>query len=231
MQIVSIRNSGDVDVKFLDGTDYMTKSTLQNFRERKIQNPLHKSAYGVGYLGIGQHRTSSADRNLSIEYDLWRAMIKRCYSLNAKDRYPAYYGICTVCEEWHNFQIFAEWYNKNIYYVPNERMHIDKDVIEESNTVYSPETCIILPQKINMIFVKRQNKQQLPSGISRLKSNLYIATYIHKKLGVFNTLEEAIIAHDIEKQKHLRELTIKYGDLLPDHISNILMEWTPKSLK
>ena len=40
---------------------------------------------------------------------------------------------CTVCEEWHNYQNFAQWHEEHYYEVPNEIMCLDKDILIKGN--------------------------------------------------------------------------------------------------
>ena len=141
--------------------------------------------------------------------------------------HPAYYGISTVCEEWLNFQVFAKWYNENIYQVGTERMHIDKDILYKNNRVYSPQTCLLVPQRINMLFMHKPNKYNLPNGIKPTCGGKYEARYNHKYLGVFNTVEEAAIAHDKEKKKAVIEIANEYKDKIPDKVYQALINWIP----
>jgi len=108
------------------------------------------------------------------EYVCWQHILERCYDYKQRERHPAYYHICKICDEWLNFQVFAEWYDNNFYEVPTlGRMHIDKDILYPGNKIYSPETCIFVPQRINMLFVNRPNKSGLPNGITKLKKRLF----------------------------------------------------------
>ena len=82
-----------------------------------------------------------------ISKDTYRAMMHRCYSpQNPNWRSYGAMGV-RVCEEWHNFKEFNNWFIVN--YV--EGWEIDKDVL--SRTLYSPDTCIFLPEHINQ-FIK-----------------------------------------------------------------------------
>ena len=61
---------------------------------------------------------------------------------------------CSVYEGWHNFQNFAKWYEDNYYEIEEEQMHLDKDILVKGNKVYSPDTCVFVPETINGLFVK-----------------------------------------------------------------------------
>lgn len=101
------------------------------------KHPLQPSVWGIGYRGIGNYATTHPS------YKKWQAMLQRCYSTDCKF-YPVYGGKgVTVCDEWHNFQNFAAWYDAN--YV--EGYHLDKD--KGGGMVYSPATCCYISQGDN----------------------------------------------------------------------------------
>ena len=67
-----------------------------------------------------------------------------------------------------NFQNFAQWYD-NHKYECDGRLHIDKDIKYPGNKLYSPYHCILVPQRINMLFSNKLNKRGLPNGIDKNK--------------------------------------------------------------
>ena len=156
MKIITYRKADDIDVQFLDEYGYIKEHTMyQLFKIGQIKNPYDKTIYNIGCIGVGNHKIWDNDikRNSPV-YDIWSAMIERCY-INKK-KYPAYYGIVTICDEWLVFQNFAEWYDENKYECEG-RLHVDKDILHPGNKVYSPENCILLPQRINELFSVPQN--------------------------------------------------------------------------
>lgn len=153
-------------------------------------------------------------------------MLDRCHRESNRDMFPSYEN-CLVCEEWHNYQNFRKWYDANYYEVGTERMHIDKDILYKNNKVYSPETCLIVPQRINMLFMHKPNKHGLPNGIRPTDSGRYYTKYNNKTLGTFDTLEEAAIAHDKAKKEAVIEVANEYKDKIPDRVYQALINWIP----
>lgn len=67
-------------------------------------------------------------------------MLERCYgNSDLSIKYYSDKGVF-VCQEWHNFQNFAEWFYSN---APKdiENFDLDKDITFDGNKMYSPETC------------------------------------------------------------------------------------------
>ena len=220
MKIVAYRKNSDIDVQFLDKDGYVFEhTTYNNFKTGQIKNPYDRCIFGIGYLGVG-----NAQQKTQVGY-CWRGMLERCYCDRMKKIHPAYYGISTVCEEWLNFQVFAKWYNKNIYQVGTERMHLDKDILVKGNKLYSPDTCLIVPQRINMLFMQKPNKYNLPNGILPIANGRYSARYGRYHIGNFDTLEEATKAHEREKRKAIRRVAEEYRQVIPDKVYKALLAW------
>ena len=87
-------------------------------------------------------------------YNKWASMLFRCYDTKYHQKQPTYAG-CTVCEEWKTLSNFKEWFDQQ----PLERhsWQLDKDLLFPSNKIYSPETCILVPQWLNSFVVERGN--------------------------------------------------------------------------
>lgn len=231
MKIVRYGNYDDIDIEFMDEFHYIKEHQLYaNFKTGGVKNPYDRTICGVGYIGVGKYKTGTNTKHTE-EYQNWTCMIRRCYDEKLKERYSAYYGDCIVCDEWHNFQTFAEWWNDHIYRVGTERMHLDKDILFNGNRFYSPDTCLIVPQRINMMFMKKPNKYNLPNGIIPIANGRYNSSYRGKSIGNYDTLELAVNAHDVEKKKALKELAEEYKDKIPNKLYEALICWQPESLK
>ena len=237
MEIISYNKQSDIVVKFLDEHGVEVHTAYTNFRRGSVKNPYDKKICGVGYLGEGRYTTKilypDGKYYQCPQYIVWNAMIKRCYFDNEKDLHPSYYHITTVCEEWKNFQVFARWYDDNFYDIGEGRMHLDKDILVPGNKVYSPETCIFVPQRINMMFMdissKRIHDKDLPQGISRGYSadgNIrYRVMYGGKQVGTYDTLPEAYGRYIQAKKKAIVEVATEYRGKIPERLYNALMNW------
>ena len=224
MIITNYRNYKDIDVYFPEYNWTLKHARCGNFIRGNIKCVYEPRCYGKGYLGEGKHKTKENGK-LTKCYDTWHNMLKRCYDSKFQERQPTYKD-CEVCESWHNFQAFAEWYENNYYEIPNECMALDKDILFKGNKIYSPETCVFVPKNINSLFVKRDNDRgndpigthQLPDGNYQVKCNNGEGIY----LGVYFNKEEAFQVYKQYKEKYIKEVIDSYEGIIPEpHYSKL----------
>lgn len=169
MTLIEYNWSKDVVVEFDDEFKFRVHVSYSNFDRGHVKNPYEKIFFGKGYEGVGkyeQHRNNKVTK----EYEVWSKMLTRCYDEKYHKRYPTYVD-CEVCEEWLNFQNFAEWYNNNSYELPEYPTQLDKDWLVYGNKVYSPDTCVLVPSIINKCILDhcRVNDSDVPKGLSLQK--------------------------------------------------------------
>lgn len=223
MKIIKYRSSSDIDIMFLDEYNYVkTHASYNNFIKGSVMNPFDRTVYDIGYIGLGDHEVKIGNEKTQA-YRVWHEMIARCYAEAQKEKAPTYFNIATVCEEWKCYQTFAEWY-KGEQYECDERLHLDKDILYPGNKVYSPYTCMLVPQRINSIFSNKSNNRKLPTGVSKHPQG-YQAEYSGKKLGVFRTVEKAFEAYATEKEKAVQLMAEEYKDVIPEKVYNALYEY------
>lgn len=221
MRIIKVLPKDKIIVQFQDEFACTKEIHWNNFKSGNVKNPYDRTNGGVGYIGEGKYKSKYNDRNTRA-HNTWNDMLSRCYKEQSRFKYSAYKE-CTVCEEWHNFQNFSNWYEKNYYDYSEGRLHLDKDIIKKNNTVYSPEFCLLVPQRINMIFMKKPNSQCLPSGIKQNKSG-YVASYNGKQINTFKTLEEAVNAHDTAKMVHVNNVAEEYKNKISTKVYKALIK-------
>ena len=225
MKIIDYKNMNDITVEFQNEFKTIAHIYYQSFKSGNVLDNYTRNIFGVGYVGEGQYKCSKNGVHY-IQYSVWYALLERCYKEAARKKYPTYEG-CTVCDEWLNFQKFSQWYSDNIYDAGDGgRMHIDKDILVKGNKVYSPETCMFVPQRINMIFMSKSKNRDvdLPNAIYRCVTG-FQAMYNGKSLGVFKTLDEAVSAHDSKKRIHIKQVADEYRDKIPLKVYDALLKW------
>jgi hypothetical protein len=225
MKIIEAHRSYDITIEFQDKYKLQVKTTIQNFKRGGVKNPYDITVAGVGYLGVGKYRVSKNCKH-NESYREWMRILVRCYGEIHRSQYPSY-AECTVCEEWKCYQNFARWYEENYYNIEEGRIHLDKDILYKGNKEYSPDKCIFVPQRINMIFMERTNrKYNLPTGVSYSSNKQkYCVSYGGVPQGTYSTLEEAVAIHTREKRKHIKNVADEYKYKIPERVYNALINW------
>lgn len=147
LEVVSYTNNTTVGVRFFD-TGFERVCTVVNIKSGKVSDPFRPSIAGVGFLGVGKYGANRLNgKGHHPDYVKWCSMISRCYSDRAKVKSPSY-ADCFVCDEWHNFQNFAEWFHLN-YPLDGKDYQLDKDLKISGNKEYKPEACSFVSHKLN----------------------------------------------------------------------------------
>ena len=220
MIIKNCRKAIDLDVYFPEYDWVFEHATYDNFKNGRIKCPYERRIFGVGYLGEGKYKAKENNKNTD-EYIIWYDMIKRCYNPKLHEKYSTYKG-CEVENFFLNFQNMAEWIKENYYEVPGEQMCLDKDVLYKGNKIYSRDTCIFVPQRINKLFVKHDNARgNCPIGVTPRPSGDYVAQCWDENgkqipLGVYLTKEEAFQAYRQYKEKVIKEVIDSYKGKIPE---------------
>lgn len=182
----------------------MYNQVYRNIINGSIKNPFLPTIHKIGFLGFGKYK-SSINGKQTFLYLAWKRVLDRTYSNN----YPSYKDV-TICEEWHNFQNFAEWYEKKHI----QGFSLDKDILIKGNKVYSPETCCFVPSEVNMLFVK----------CDKSRGNCYIGVYYSKQIkryvvkvnqvyiGCYKTNLIAFQAYKVAKEKQIKEIAEKHKE-------------------
>ena len=220
-KIIAYRNCGDMTIEFEDGY-IIDRVQYTNFKRGIIKNPYAKIIKGVACIG----ETSTVDINGKIlkSREVWGDMIKRCYDEKQLKRRPSYIGV-TVCDEWLCYANFKEQYDKNIYEIKDERMQLDKDILIKGNKVYSPEACVFVPQRINVLF--REFKNEFPTLEERSNGTFAIRirmNEISKRISGFETKEKAWEYYLKEKQQIIKNVAEEYKNKIPNKLYNRLIE-------
>lgn len=156
-------------------------------------------------------------------YNVWIDMLRRCFDVKFQNSYPTYIG-CSVCDEWHSFKNFKEWFDKNYRWDLDDigiKLELDKDLLSGESKVYSPDTCVFLPNKVNTFLINKQsNNTSGYTGVSWHKNTSKWRANIgefnngkRKHLGLFKNIEDARDAYNkareiecIKVKEYLREL-------------------------
>lgn len=234
MVIVHYNGCMDIDVYFPEFDWIFKHAKYNNFKKGEIKCPYERRFYNVGCLGEGKYKVSENGKNTRV-YDTWKAMLQRCYSEKEHERHPTYIG-CEVYEGWHNFQNFAKWYKDNYYEVGNEKMCLDKDILFKGNKIYSPDTCIFVPETINKLFIKNdKNRGESVIGATLCKNGKYQAqcniinpeTGKSKQeyLGLYDSQEKAFQVYKYHKERNIKQIADYYKIHIPQKLYDAMYNY------
>ena len=216
--VLQYNSKFDIIVKCIEIGNIMSVK-LYPLRTGSIKNNYLRGKYG-GYFGDGKYTKHG---NIKA-YLSWTNMLRRT-SIEGQInniRNISYIGV-SVYDQWYNFQIFAEWFEKYISQLNPEYYNdyqLDKDILTFNNhniRMYSPDTCSIVPSAINFALASQEKNrtEDLPTGVHKNSENSYSInistgnsriTYI----GVYKNPEDAFLAYKKAKENYLHELADFY---------------------
>ena len=216
--VVEILPEEKASVRFEDGT-------IQSFHRTAIvkgyvKNYNTPTVLGVGFLGC----TTKISKCRS--YGIWFQMIERCYT----NKYPAYTG-CAVTQSWLNFNNFRIWYESQEG-SNHKDYQLDKDILIKGNKLYSPNTCILVPSKLNKLLENsKSSRGVLPLGVSIHKQTGKFTARCcdgeggYKHLGLFTNQDDAFACYKSFKEQIIKNSAEKHKDVLSKDAYNSLKNW------
>lgn len=170
---------------------------------------MSKLVYGVGVNDLGPVKI---DGQRLKSYTIWRAMLQRCYSALDQAKHPTYIG-CTVCDDWLRLSAFHVWYSNNY----RDGYDLDKDILTQGNKLYSPDTCRMVPRRINLLLTDRKRfRSPLGIGVARLggRSKKYQASLCsgggsRRRIGLYESAAEATEAYKVAKKAYVKQVALE----------------------
>lgn len=197
MKIVEFNDRMNIIVEFQDKYKARVHTQYSNFSKGVVKNPYLPTVFGVGIIGTKYPVSFNCVHTK--EYTVWKSMLKRCYDHKTKER-NTYYKDVECCEEWLNFESFCDWLHEQSNFDKwhnGKRWALDKDIRIKGNKIYSPETCCLVPQNVNCLFLKRDAlRGAYPIGVG-YKNNSFVAvcnnslTGKREEIGNYSTPEKA----------------------------------------
>lgn len=229
IQIIEYISYTNITAKVLETGEIIKKLRYDHLKNGDVLPRTFPTVYGHGYLGIEER----VDANSKC-YRTWNHMLERCFSNELKEKYPTYKDV-TVCEEWLNYSNFKIWFDNNYYEIENETMALDKDILAKGNKIYSPYTCVFVPQKINTIFTKNNsNRGNYYIGVTYRpeinNSKPYCASCSDSKgkqvnLGYYKTPEEAFNVYKNNKEKYIKQVADEYKPYIPQKLYDAMYRY------
>ena len=227
--IVEYVDSKNALIEFQDKYKYQYRTSYYNFKNGHMTNPYEcRNAGGIGFIGVGKYNTKD-----HIEaYLKWKRIIDRCRNDKNRKYSEESYMDCTICEDWKNFQEFADWYYNNLYDF-NGVLCVDKDILVHGNTIYSPKTCLIVPERINLLFIKEKARRgNLPIGVQYSSNGEKYSAWLSlsgkdrcKYLGTYNTVDEAFSVYKNKKEEFIKRIANEYKSIIPKVVYDALCNY------
>ena len=231
-------NCGYYQITLANSTDrmravFLQTNTIVTVDARQVDtgsvvDPYYPTVCGVGYLG--EYSTLDKDGNTTKEYTAWRGMLERCYGTKELEAYK----YCIVSEEFHNASYFKDWYNKQVG-AHREDFHLDKDILSGDCKVYAEDTCVLVPQEVNSLFVKHNNKKvksNLPTGVrynpkhtSRPFTAMYSGHGGEKHMSYHDNEWSAFLAYKQAKENRAKELAEKWRGQIDNRVYEKLINY------
>lgn len=226
LRVIEYRGHLDVIVKFED-TGYVTSVQAGALITGKIKDHFKPSVRGVGIVGKEQVKINGKHTK---EYNLWRAMIDRCYWEKYQEKYTSYIG-CTMSENFKYFPYFKEWCSEQTgLNLPTYQL--DKDLLVKGNKIYSEDTCVFVPREINNLTIfRKKSRGEYPLGVSwDVKSSKY-RSQLQKgdkkvSLGWFDSPLEAFVVYKEAKEDYIKQKAEFWKGQIDPKVYDALMNFT-----
>lgn len=187
---------------------------------------------GIGYKG-SKYPTATGKIHLR-EYNLWGGMLLRCIK-KYWDKYPTYEGV-TCSENFKYYAFFYEWCQTqkgfNSKDINGKSWQLDKDLLIKGNKLYSEDTCVFVPLRINQLLVKRTNHRgEHPIGVKMcsdkksFEASCSITTNKRQYLGHFKTAYEAFLAYKTFKEALIKDVANEYKEQLDPRAYQAIMNY------
>ena len=198
---------------------------------------MSKLVCGVGFND--KTRPVFVDGKKVKEYDLWQSMLNRCFSEKYQTRQPTYIG-CNVSNNFLNYSFFYDWCQNQVGFGKADEngryWHLDKDLLIIGNKTYSENTCVFVPNEINVFFIDSGNARgEYPIGVyfNKAIGKFHARCNVNSKLqhlGYFNTPQEAFAVYKPFKEALCKQLALKWQHEIDPRLFEAMMKWEVKDI-
>ena len=146
----------------------------------------------MAVFSVGFNSGGGVDKRV---YGIWRRMLKKCYGTGADERY-------WVAEEWHDYQVFAEWFESCVH--NGEGYCLSNDILGQDPFLYSPDNCCLLPSDLYMLVKNLSSSSDVRycKNKDRYKARMRVAG-ARKELGAYKTEDEARKAYVAARKEYV----------------------------
>lgn len=191
-----------------------------------------KLVFGLGFND--RKYPASIGRVNTETYRVWSRMLHRCTN-DCHIDHKSYIGT-TCSDNFKNYSFFYEWCNKQIGFGNKDEnrrsWQLDKDLLIKGNKLYSEDTCVFVPPKMNKLLIKSDAARgECPIGVSvhkttrKYKASCGSAKQIGQDiyLGLFDTSLDAFLAYKTYKEMVIKEVANEYKEQIDPRAYQALM--------
>lgn len=183
--------------------------------------------YGIGINDRSKPARFDSTR-MAKEYEFWKRMLRRC-TQKYWDKFPTYKG-CTVSENFKHYSYFYDWCQSQIGF-SSDGWHLDKDLLIKGNKLYSEDSCLFLPPKVNTLILNcKAHRGKLPVGVCLEKSSGKFTSDCQyegrrKKIGRYSTPQAAFEAYKTFKESYIKQVAEQYKSQIDPRAYKALLEY------
>ena len=225
MIITDYRGNNDIDVYFPQYDWTAEGVSYKSFRLGSILCPYEPNTAGVGCLGEGKYPTRVNGKQTKL-YHSWATLMNACY--NPYHPEYQYYGEegYTVCEDWCNFQNYAQWYTENCYTLGNHKIVLSSKIMNEDKVI-SPVNSIFIPFCLSQL-VRKNGVTYNPTN-KGYDVKIYYTTLDRENhyeyFGTYKDQEQAKLVYKKNKERIVRMLAEEYKDHIPTKFYNYIKDF------
>ena len=138
-----------------------------------------------------------------------------------------HYEDVKLSDEWASYEPFVKWYLNNNYYYP-EPLTLDKDLLHfGTSRIYSPETCCLLPSRINAFFSGSSNKNGIKIEARKKSKGKYSFSVKGEHYNYFPNYYDALQYARKVKAEQIREIVKEEREkgFMPECLLNKMSQW------
>ena len=200
---------------------------------KKVLHRSNKLVHGIGIKGM-EYSTKVSGKKAR-EYGLWTDMLLRC-TKNFQDKNLTYIGT-TCSENFKSYTFFYEWCNKQVGFNSKDEKgkswHLDKDLLVKDNKLYSEDTCVFVPLRLNILTTKRDKSRSNHSlGVywdearGKYVARCNIGGRNLKYLGGFDTADIAFNTYKIFKENLIKQIVESYKGQVDNRVYTSLSNYS-----
>lgn len=224
------------DVYWVDGVMFVGEMAVRRYEEEKARklrvDALKRKQEEAEKLRLEEkerlriitEKRGTEDSTIYNEArDRWRGMMDRCY--NPAIACYKYWGGegATVCEEWHDPDVFCNWYVQNKI----TGWDLEKDILKTNlmsvEKQYSPENCCFVPKYLNQWFACTKAIPKIRYNKGYVSMSLTLKRYDGRKKitltasNIEDLKDQYFLVKDLHIERHLVTMRKEWDTILEEY--------------